>query len=168
VTEMEQWRRVPGHKGWYEVSDQGRVRSTRSRRTRVLKPVVDFAGRHVVTLCGSRPKRKVRVAVLVAEVFLGPRPEGMQVCHNDGNKLDNRLANLRYDTRLGNDRDRILHGTSNRGETNVHAKLTEAEVREIRRWRSGGTPTAVLADAYGVAQRTVRDIVNGTTWGWLA
>jgi hypothetical protein len=42
---------------------------------------------------------------------VGPRPDGMQVCHNNGLRTDNRLSNLRYDTASGNMRDRILHGT---------------------------------------------------------
>nr|WP_232111245.1 HNH endonuclease signature motif containing protein [Nocardia wallacei] len=55
--------------------------------------------------------RKLRTAhSLVAEAFIGPRPEGLQVCHNDGDPTNNMLANLRYDTPSENQTDIVRHG----------------------------------------------------------
>lgn len=45
------------------------------------------------------------------EAFVGPCPEGMEVCHNNGDCTDNRLENLRYDTKSANMLDRVRHGT---------------------------------------------------------
>lgn len=50
----------------------------------------------------------VHTAVLLA--FVGERPEGLEACHNNGIPSDNRLENLRWDTRSSNRRDTILHG----------------------------------------------------------
>lgn len=47
---------------------------------------------------------------MVAESFMGTRPESMNVCHNNGDPTDNRLANLRYDTQSENRRDTVRHG----------------------------------------------------------
>lgn len=43
--------------------------------------------------------------------FVGPCPDGMEVCHNDGNPENNRVENLRYGTRSDNMRDKRKHGT---------------------------------------------------------
>jgi hypothetical protein len=43
--------------------------------------------------------------------FVGPAPEGMEGCHYNGDPTDNRLENLRWDTRKANVADAIRHGT---------------------------------------------------------
>lgn len=48
---------------------------------------------------------------MVAEAFLGPCPKGLEVCHGDGNPINNRVGNLRYDTHRNNMLDAIQHGT---------------------------------------------------------
>ena len=48
---------------------------------------------------------------LVLAAFVGPLPEGKEVCHNNGNPGDNRLENLRYGTKSENNLDRVKHGT---------------------------------------------------------
>ena len=48
---------------------------------------------------------------LVLLAFEGPEPDGMEVCHTDGNPANNRLDNLRWGTRGDNLRDRVRHGT---------------------------------------------------------
>jgi hypothetical protein len=57
--------------------------------------------------------RMAKVHQLVMEAFVGHRPIGMEVCHNDGNNGNNRWTNLRYDTRAANERDKKKHGTDN-------------------------------------------------------
>ena len=52
----------------------------------------------------------VHRAVLLA--FVGPLPEGMHTRHLNGNPLDNRLCNLKYDTVAENMRDKRRHGTN--------------------------------------------------------
>ncbi len=48
---------------------------------------------------------------LVAETFIGPRPEGAWVLHNNGDPEDNRPENLRYGTAAENTADSVKHGT---------------------------------------------------------
>lgn len=119
---QEQWRPIPGYEGYYEVSDHGRVRSLDRyvnrfhgqqvlKRGRVLKPGTYVSGHKQVNLHVPGHKRKWRVHHLVMLAFVGPRPDGLEVCHNNGNPADNRLENLRYDTHSSNMLDRNDHGT---------------------------------------------------------
>lgn len=64
---------------------------------------------------------KRTVHSLVALAFIGPRPHGYEVCHNNGNPLDNRVDNLRYGTSADNKLDQVRHGT--------HEKAARAECR---------------------------------------
>lgn len=107
MTPQEGWLPVPEFPH-YEVSDLGRVR----RGARVLKAWPIPQGYLYVTLCdGIHHRRRVRVHVLVMEVFVGPRPEGMpDIRHLDGDPTNNVLANLTYGTKSENSLDIVRHG----------------------------------------------------------
>lgn len=119
----ERWRAVVAFEGIYEVSDLGRVRSIDRvivRRDgqrqpitgRVLRPYIDPKyGHHQVDLRAGGVRRLASVHQLVLEAFVGPRPSGMEACHNSGDALDNRASNLRWDTHAENMRDMARHGT---------------------------------------------------------
>ncbi|MGC5028163.1 NUMOD4 motif-containing HNH endonuclease [Tsukamurella sp. DT100] len=121
MTETEEWRAVGD--GWpYEVSDIGRVRSIsrtitssngyqRRLNGRVLRGTPSDSGHLLVDLCDGGRRWNAKVHVLVAAAFYGPRPEGMETRHLDGDPTNNRVENLRYGTRSENHLDRVLHGT---------------------------------------------------------
>ena len=122
MSAVEQWKPVHGYEGIYEVSSHGRVRSVdrtvthSDGRVRRLKSKVRSAplnqhGYQVVNLCINGKCQTRYVHSLVAESFIGARPEGMEVCHSDGNKTNNHVANLRYDTSSDNELDKVRHGT---------------------------------------------------------
>lgn len=163
----EIWKPVVGYDGRYSVSNKGRVRTeshvARGRwghqrlRARILRPG-SASGYPVVRLGRSRPYFVHR---LVLEAFVGPRPEGMEACHNNGDRTDNRAENLRWDTRTNNHADKVAHGTAPRGENNSRAKLAEDDVLAIR--QQGGAPHE-LAEAYGVSRHTIARILAQKTW----
>ncbi len=82
-----------------------------TKRGRILKPG-DCGGGHLfVWLCAPAGKFSQTVHALVAEAFIGPRPEGMEIRHLNGDPADNRPENLEYGTRSENSKDSKLHGT---------------------------------------------------------
>lgn len=118
----EQWKPVAGYEGIYEVSDYGRVRSIgrtitmkngvpRTIKGGIMHGHTNEFGYTVVPLSRSGGKRQYRAHRLVMAAFVGPCPEGMEVCHNNGDPADNRLVNLRYGTSKDNSFDMKLHGT---------------------------------------------------------
>lgn len=120
---VEHWRSVVGYEGSYEISDQGRLRSrmrAKNRRAdagwRLLTPGVGAKGyRRYVLISPDGSKRNWPEHHLVLTAFVGPRPEGLECCHNNGNPSDNRLSNLRWDTPLANRIDRKRHGHDSTG-----------------------------------------------------
>jgi hypothetical protein len=108
----ENWLPVPGYEGHYEVSDLGRVRSLKPGRQRVLESQSDRGYRRVALSLNAAEWRP-RVHQLVALAFLGPAPEGLEVCHRDGVRDNNVPSNLKYGTSAENRADAIAHGTHN-------------------------------------------------------
>lgn len=117
----EEWRPVVGYEDRYEVSSLGNVRSKayalvdargtvheKSPRTRKLhqRP----SGHMQVMLTDGERRYNAHVHRLMMAAFVGPCPEGMEVCHNNGVASDNRLENLRYGTRSENNQDTLMHG----------------------------------------------------------
>ncbi|QEA11315.1 HNH endonuclease [Mycobacterium phage Buttons] len=118
----ELWRPIPGWEGRYSVSNEGRVRSeerefvdragrTQRVRERILSAPPDSKGRPHVQLFRDNRQHTRYPHQLVMSAFVGPQPKGLQVCHGDGNPLNNRLSNLRYDTDSANKLDAVRHGT---------------------------------------------------------
>lgn len=113
----EEWRFIPGFEGYYEVSNHGRVRSV-DRVVQTRQGLKRYRGVLRKTSTGSGVYEQlplsvddvqttvyVHSAVLLA--FVGPCPQGMEVCHNDGDPRNNHLSNLRYGTHVENTKDFI-------------------------------------------------------------
>lgn len=118
----EKWLPVVGYEGVYDVSDLGRVRSldrTDSRghriRGRLLKLVSKAEtgpdSRQTVSIHWGGVQRTRLVHHLVLEAFIGPRPDGMEACHGDGDARNNAVSNLRWGTHQSNEADKLAHGT---------------------------------------------------------
>ena len=99
----EIFKPVPGYPN-YEVGDYGTVVSLNYNKTGKRHVLCDGRkdryGHRKVNLCrkGEKPKSKP-VHQLVAEAFIGPRPDGLVVDHINSDPCDNRAVNLRYVTR---------------------------------------------------------------------
>ena len=120
-------------------------------------------GYEVVVLRVEGKFKRFLVHTLVLRTFVGPKPPGMETRHLNGNRRDNRLENLAYGTGSENQADRVLHGTDSRGEKSTQAKLTEAQVLEIRELGKTLSPSE-LEKMYPVSRSNIRRIINRTMW----
>ena len=177
----ETWKDIAGWEGMYQCSDYGNIRSldrtvedvSNGRllryKGRVLKPSATRGGYLQVLLSRDGCHFNTSIHRTVLETFVGRCPEGMVACHSDGNQKNNVLSNLRWDTQSNNVKDRVAHGTSDRGERNSQSKLTEAQILEIRSRlasRVKGTGRR-LASEYRVSASTISAISVGKRWSWL-
>lgn len=113
MTAEEEWRPVPGAPG-YEVSNFGRVVSYRWGYRRERRPWLNKGGYLTIDLRTREGVRLTRtIHRLVAELFIGPRPPGLETRHLDGDKSNNFVANLSYGSRSRNILDQVAHGVHN-------------------------------------------------------
>lgn len=161
---MSNWVQVVGFPD-YEVSDAGEVRSHRRKAPVPMVPRIGRGGYHRVLLRDAFGAGNMRsIHRLALEAFVGPCPDGMEACHNNGNRTDNRLSNLRWDTKAGNARDRFKHGTDGSGERNGSSRLTLLEAESIRAEVASGACRVDVAVKYGVTPSLVSQIVLGRAW----
>lgn len=184
------WRKIEGFE-YYEVSDNGRVRSLprivpcrgrfiTKRGGLILKPGLSGRGYEQVCLwlCNNVSKQKY-VHRLVAEAFL-PNPNNKpEVNHIDGNKRNNELANLEWVTASENQQHSISMGLRlGKKHKNVlckpydwmpkKCKLSFLDAIEIKKWYyMGGITIRSLAKKYNVSVDTVRDLLNGKRYTHL-
>lgn len=101
---MEIFKDIPECEGHYQVSDQGRVKSLKFGKERVLNPTITRNGYEKVILSIQGKRRTKLVHQLVAMTFLGHKPgeDGFDVDHKDNIKTDNRASELQLITRREN------------------------------------------------------------------
>lgn len=90
---MEEWKQVKGYES-YEVSNLGRV----CRNQKILQGTLLKNGYRNYGLWKGNEYHWRTGHSLVAEAFIGERPEGLVIDHIDNNKQNNCLENLRYIT----------------------------------------------------------------------
>lgn len=170
----ETWKAIPGYEGLYEVSDLGRVRSLgrefidkmgrlRIFKSKILKSATSTQRRVSVVLYTSEGCKTYGVHNLVALAFIGERPDGYDTCHLDGDSTNNRLDNLRYDTRGQNQVDMYRQGS-----VGPRGKLTIEQILEIRKlYDTKQKKQCELAIIFGVHQTNISYIVRRLSYQWL-
>lgn len=95
----------------------------------------------------------------------GAIPDGMFVCHRCDNPPCVNPGHLFLGTQADNMSDMWRKG---RGASPFHArplaKLTEEDVREIRRVVRSGVPQSEMAAKYGVSRPTISNLIARKTW----
>ena len=168
----ETWRDIPGYEGMYQASSLGRIRSLdryvkcRRGRTecrifypgRLLKANATRTRRYQKVTLRSSDDQEVHA--LVAAAFHGPRPDGCEVLHINGNLYDNRPENLRYDTHAENMHDIYVQG----GKI---GKLSAEDVKQIRFGKACGIRSKELAKMYCIDVSNIYKLLRGVSFGYL-
>lgn len=157
---------------YYRVGKDGtlwRYRKWRKRDWRRLK------GRTFTSPSGSKrftliisnrngKRREVSIHQLVLEAFVGPCPPGMESCHLNDDATDNRIENLRWDTRKANCADAKRNGKRCYGNKHPNSKLTANLVRKLRLEHKKGISFAQLSRTYKVASLSTIKLAIKKIW----
>lgn len=187
---IEIWKPVVRWEESYRVSNMGRVKSV--NRIQFRGNCFGGLSKHVIKgkilkqgsmkrKKGNRPSYNTAhlwnpdrnklclVHRLVLLAFVGPCPEGMECCHNDGNPKNNRLDNLRWDTPKNNQLDRGDHGTKVRGHDVYGSKLSKEQVLEIRKDYQSGKKGIVkrMKEKYCISGASIFNIIKRKTWSHI-
>ena len=145
----------------YQITKNGQIWTNKHKK--FLRQYLTHNGYLFVRLWDkTKPGyRGSRISRLVLQTFVGPCPEGMECCHNDGIKTNNHLENLRWDTHRAN----IAEGNRAKGSKHGRAKLTEKDVRFIiYAVRTKEVSQRELAKIFRVGETNISDIIKKKNW----
>ena len=134
------------------------------RNGKEKKFTVATIGYEVVSFSNNDKTKTYYKHRLLLHAFVGKCPDGCEVLHINGNKLDNRLENLRWGTRKENVADSIKHGVATIGARNGQAQLTVDMVKVIRQSKLTKDSVAKLSDQFQVSNSVIRKVLNGLTY----
>jgi len=167
---MIQWKTIDRFPS-YEVSNEGVVRRRLGGTGAVIGKIIKW---HTCTSTGypdirftvNRKQTAIPVHRIVAAAFLGKKPDGLQIRHLDGNKMNNCVSNICYGTAKENNQDKVKHGRSSKGVLNPKNKLTPENVLKIRSMK-GEVKAKHVAYIYSLNESTVYRIWNKKYWSHL-
>lgn len=162
-------RKILNFPGYY-ITKNGKIWSEPKKgvhkRGMFLKPQILNHGQVFVDLYKNNLRYHRSISRLVLETFIGLCPKGMECCHYNDIPNDNRLENLRWDTRSENAKDSFKNGKQdNKGENHSQAKLNNLQVRIIRRLLEFGTlKQKEISQFFNVLPSTISRIKHRVRW----
>ena len=125
----EKWRPIVGYEEFYEVSDNGRVRSKikntriRDKESGIMRQKYDTKGYLRVNLTKDGKRKAWLVSRLVAMVFVANPKNYKIVGHDDDVKTNNNAGNLYWTTQLENNH--------HNGKMERFQKMHNEKIKEI-------------------------------------
>jgi hypothetical protein len=141
---------------WRVDPDEGAIYGRGDHRIGFRRPAGGYALISVVLDGVTKVAYQHRV---IYEAVHGPTADGLEVNHINGDKADNRIANLEVVTPSGNMSHALRTGL-------IHRKLTKDQVGDIRRRYAGPIKPnrEAIAAEFGVRPRYISDVVYGRRW----
>ena len=151
--------------GKYRVYENGDIVSTYFKNPRRLSPSVNMGYLRVsLQIEGTSKYKNFTIHRLVAVAFLGDMSaDGLIVLHNDGNKLNNHVSNLRWGSHKDNSNDARIHGKVINGSNQHLSKLKESDIQQIFNMNLEMSSIKIAA-IYGVSDVCIRNILHRKTW----
>lgn len=179
---MEIWKEIEVRGHSMKVSNRGRVHiaakttnfvtvrlgkrrmQTATFKERILTPKKMQLGYLEVAFTHKRKRYRFLVHRLIAQAFVPGFGDGFVVNHLDGDKLNNKPSNLEWTTPGKNTDHAWKSKLFPLGEKHANSKLTEQQVKHIRRALARGFSLNSLAIIAGVSNGTIIKIRERETW----
>ncbi len=169
----EIWKAVKGFEKYYQISNHGRlkslkrtwmsgIKSKRSHPEMILKTQI-IKGYETVLL-NDAGKHLRKIHRLVAECFIENPSNKKNVNHKDGNKLNNHVENLEWNTVKENEFHAMINGLKARGEKHGMCRLTINKVMMIRKLCSMGEKMVDIATEFNISVAHVSRIYHRQVW----
>lgn len=157
--------------GHYIAGSDGRI-----FRVREIKPGIGKQGKGygIVAVFEKNGEKRYRtVHSIIAESFIGPRPEGLTINHIDGNKYNNSASNLEYMTSGDNVRHAHRMGLYSKRSKEEMQRIggfkkptmrslsDEQALLLIATYEAGGVSMKKLGAAFGIPTTTAFNIIRG-------
>lgn len=144
----------------YQISNLGRIKSLYYNK--VLKPAKDPHGYLHVSLYKNGIAHTKNIHIIVARTFIPNSLNLPEINHIDGIKINCEATNLEYSTRSNNEKHAHRTGLKHaiKGEKNISSKLTNLQVKEIKKLK-GKLTQQKLADEYNVCRQLISLIHRG-------
>jgi hypothetical protein len=166
--EQEQWKQIEDHSA-YEISNLGNVR--KSLKSGGYKSISSNLAPHYLmfnTWVNSILQRRYVHREVLKAFSPSEDPTLTHVCFKNGDHTDTRLENLYWSSQARRMVRRFHENGYERGEDHCAAKLTEQEVRDIRRaWKEGTSSQSAMARKYGMHPSSINNIIAGRYWSHL-
>lgn len=164
---QEEWRGIPGYETFYKASDLGRIKSSmphNGTNERILSQTIATKGYLGCGLYKNKKRTSFQVHRIIAETFI-PNPDNLpEVNHKKGNKKDNRVWKLEWNTRDENIKHAVTNSLMQQGERHHKSKLKEWQVLEIRASKFN---TKKLAEIYNMSKNSIWQIRRKETWSHI-
>lgn len=174
---MEEWKNIKNFEGLYQVSNFGRVKSLkrdvnykdgriRHQKEKTSTGFIRNTGYLYVNLNKNSKVIKKNIHRLVAQAFI-PNPENKpQVNHKDGNKTNNHVDNLEWNTAKENFNHALNTGLIKplKGKKHNNSKITEKDVLKIRELSKTGLKHQEIGNQFGISRSVVCRICNYKSW----
>ncbi len=157
---MENRKKILGFPN-YEVSDLGKVYNIVTGKE-IKTNISNNTGYYNLSLCNNGYVKSFMIHRLVLLAFVENVENKPQVNHINGDKSDNRLCNLEWNTRSENQKHSVRIGLrSAAGSKNSQSKINEKIALEIFLSKEKNN---ILANRYNVSVTCVSQIRNGRLW----
>ena len=165
---LEIFKKIPGFED-YAISRNGEVISLKCNKKEYLYPWIN-QGYRQISLYKNRIHHTFIIGTLMLITFIGLCPEGKEVSHLNGDSLDDRIKNLKWETHQENEFRKKEHGTSNdhKGKKNPNVKLTEKDILQIRELLKQEKYTQeAIANYFNILQPHISNIKNNRRWKYI-
>ena len=155
---MENWKIIEGFDGFYLISNLGRVKNKNGNIKSSFKNEVGYIR---IDLYKNNKPVKYYVHRLVAIAFI-PNPESKkEVNHKDGNKSNNNLDNLEWNTSKENKAhawDKGYYSVDSYKGRN-EKKFDESVVQEMNILHKNGYSERKIATKFGIGRTSLRRVL---------